>query len=363
MQASYTVMEYMGPAVCAGVGGLLLFLILGICIPRILIVRMKKVSAGWAVFLVLMCGLVLLGNRIVPAFNRLGDLLIPGEYVVRTTGGQIEAVTAQKANIGHFRDGTLLSGEEVCVDGEIYYVISEGLLTEGMYIEFQYAHFESNVILNWTEVSPERAAQVREEMRLEEPELPEETPEPEVSSRAKRIGAWLIRIGVFGFAAIAVLSGFFERKIVARIQMQDAAVKDGIRPNPFALMPFLLVFLCFVLIAVGTVINNGNYGFVLVFAIGGGCMILFAGGELSTSLKWDGSTFAIRRWGKESTCLLSDVHAIFWRRSRGMIGKSMVLVLKNGKSYWFSMDAFSGVENTFRYISACLEKACKEDAE
>lgn len=360
MSVTYTVTEYTAPLVVVCIGGLALILTLGIMGMFTLGRRYKNLTGIWICFVATVCSIALLVGWVFPDLDKVGDLLIPGEYVVATTAGRIEAVEDSGMRVGHFRDGKLCRGIIVRINGDSFYGISDGLLQEGMYIELQYARYDSNAILSWQEVTPEWVAQVLAEEPSPEDVQPEEKKETVVSPEAKCIGNWLLRIGFLGLVACVALSELLHYRIVAKRLIMCGSVKEEVRANPKALGLILIPFGCMLLIMLGLIVSTGNQGVVLILLMGVGLICGFMATDAATSLKLDGGMLTVRRLGKERTYAMEDVRGIYWRRVRGIIGKSMVLVMSDGKIYWFSMDTFDGVEDVFRRISLRLEKSREE---
>jgi len=362
MCASYTAMEYVGPAVAVGLGGIVLILSLSFLIIRIFGPKFKNPLMAFSLLVFPLASLVLLINSILPTFQYVGDLLISSEYVLCTTAGQIDSVRKADVDLYHYRNGRFCAGEEIVVDGISYYVISEGLLSKGMYVELQYAQYENNAILFWQEVAPERAEQIRQESLLTDKPTAVEKQEPEPSPEARRIGTWLYRIGLFGFLATVGLCTAFRQKLLTAVLRQDACFKGEIRFRKAALLQWLIPVLFICMIVLGLAVGNGGYDLLVILVIGVGGMAAIMGADAATGLTLDGTAFTIRRLWRTNTYQLSDIRAVFWRDNRGMIGRTMVLSLNNGKMYWFSMDSFSGVEYVYAYMSRYLESN-REEAE
>ena len=356
MGASYTAMEYVGPAVAVGLGGIVLILSLSFLIIRIFGPKFKNPFMVFSLLVFPLASLVLLINSILPTFQHVGDLLISSEYVLCTTAGQIDSVRKADVDLYHYRNGRFCAGEEIVVDGISYYVISEGVLSEGMCVELQYAKYANNAILSWQEVTSERAEQIRQESLLTDKETKVEKQEPEPSPEARRIGTWLYRIGLFGFLATVGLCTAFRQKLLTAVLRQDARFRKA------ALLQWLIPVLFLCMIVLGLAVGNGEYDLLVILAIGVGGMAAIMGADAATGLTLDGTAFTIRRLWRTNTYQLSDIRAVFWRDNRGTIGRTMVLSLNNGKMHWFSMDSFSGVEYVYAYMSRYLESN-REEAE
>jgi hypothetical protein len=354
MSNSYTALQYLGPVLAVFLGGFAIALLFGILLIPKLTRKFRNPLWSFSLFLIPLCMLIVILRITLPTINRLGDLLIPGEYEIKTTAGEIESVTKHQGHLYHFRNGKLHSGEEISVDGVSYYVLSEGILEEGLTISVTYAQFESNVILSWQEVTSEEAAQIRAESAAAQSQKPTEKTEPTISPQQEMLGVWLLRIGFVGMAAIVALEHLFYEKLVARRFRQISSLQGEIRINRAAVFERIAPALCMSVLCVGFAVKSGQW-FVTVLLFVPMGMFALKVVDATTHLKLDGDKITIRRWGRERTYRLEDVQGVFWRGDRGLIGKTMVLVLHDGKSYWFSMDDFCGVEYAYNYISRYLE--------
>lgn len=353
MSRSYTAMEYLGLPLAIVLSGLVLILVVGIwLIPK---AARKFKNPAWAFSLLLLpiCAYIGLASLVFPCFAQLGDLLIPNEYVLRTSAGRIEMVVQEDA-FYHIHDGKIQKGEEISVEGVSYYVLSEGILEEGLTISFTYAQFETNVILGWQEVTPEEAAQIRAESVAAQNQKPAEKTETTISPQLEALGVWLLRIGFVGLVAIASLQTMFYEKLVARRFHQVSSMQGEIRFNRLAFLERIAPAVCMSMLNIGFAIQIGQWFVTILLLVPMGMLALSAA-DATTWLKLDGATFTVARLGRQKTYRMEDVRAVLWRNHRGLIGRSMVLVLHDGKSYWFDMDNFCGVEYAYKYISRYLD--------
>ena len=356
MSASYTVMEYLGIPLAAGLGGLAIILTVSIWLPLKLKHKFTSYLLPILLFLLPIFACIALCIWLFPVFDTVGNILVSSEYTARTTAGRIETVTDSDLGTFHFHNGALRAGEEIVIDGASYYVISEGKLTEGMHIAVEYAQFENNVILSWREVSEEEAQKIHAENPYIEFEMHDEKPQPTVSEKDMRIGSRLEQIGFVGFVAYVVLTNAFSQKIKTFFANRATAQGGEIKPYTAWLL-FKLIPLAFMsLIVIGVVFLTGHSYVFLFLAIGGGGILVFTHINLFTRLRLDGNTFTICRFGREKTYRLEDIRAVYFRRGRGMIEQTMVLVLNEGKSYWFDKDSFAGVDGVYEYIREYLDK-------
>ena len=139
-------------------------------------------------------------------------------------------------------------------------------------------------------------------------------------------------------------------KLIERRLQQSASLQGEIRANKSALLEKLIPIICVVVLVIGEILQS-NQPFMGIFMLVPAGMLVLMVADATTVLKLDGSTFTIRRWGREKTYRIEDVRGVLWRKHRGLLGHSMVLVLHDGKSYWFDMDVFCGVQSVYDYIS------------
>lgn len=170
------------------------------------------------------------------------------------------------------------------------------------------------------------------------------------------MGKVLYWVGLVGFAALVALDMLCNPKIAAEILKQDAAVTGGIRPNKKALIRILLPTLFLVLMMLGIVIADGVYHVLLIVFLGAGFMGAFLGADMTTRLTLDGDQLTIRRTGNVHRYHLSQVRSVAWKPCRGILGKMLVLVMEDGKSYWFNLDMFVGVQDMHTRLSRYLEQ-------
>lgn len=210
------------------------------------------------------------------------------------------------------------------------------------------------MILGWQEVTPEEAAQIRAESVAAQNQKPAEKTETTISPQLEALGVWLLRIGFVGLVAIASLQTMFFEKLVARRFHQVSSMQGEIRFNRLAFLERIAPAVCMSMLNIGFAIQIGQW-FVTILLIVPMGMLALSAADATTWLKLDGATFTVARLGRQKTYRMEDVRAVFWRNHRGLIGRSMVLVLHDGKSYWFDMDNFCGVEYAYKYISRYLD--------
>lgn len=349
-------MDYLGVPVVIMLCGLLLAPSLAIFLIVKLVRKNRKANIGYLPVIVMIPVLILLVLWGGPVLTQVGDLMLPGESVIRTTAGEIDSIEPGPKGSWHYLDGKFVTGQMLSIEDQRYYVISENQLEEGMVISLTYSHSENgNVILSWQKTTVEEAARIRAESAAFQPELSEKK-QREVTTGQRQLGLWLSRIGMTGAFVFVGLTVLFREKIIFKILINDAQVRGGIRFSFPNILPVLLPMGCILLLWIGSGISSGesHAWFMTLLAV---CLLAgIIGTECSTSLILDGQVIIIRRYRKERQYHLSDVRTVFWRKHRGFIGKSMVLVMHDGTSYWFNMDTFVGVQNMYHILSAETEE-------
>lgn len=362
MEAVYTAAQYVSVPLTLGLGGMLLIMLLSILVGCMIARRCKNPALPFAFLLIpILCGVLLL-NWVLPVIERTGDLLIPGEYTVHTAAGRIESVTPANTGRFHLRDGKFLGGAVLSVDGISCYVMDESLLKAGMVVAIDYAHSEHNVILRWREVTPQQADQILSEQPAVLPEQPGEENTPPPSSQMVKLGTWLLRIGFAGFVGIIVLLQLFGEKLALYLFRRGAKVQGQIQPDlRGVLLHTLPPLACLSTAVIGGVVGGGGKGMLLVLMLGLFGFVCIIALDATTYLKVDGQAIKIRYMGKTRTYTMEDVCRVYWRNHKGITGKSMVLVLNDGKTYWFSMDAFLGVQSVFDLIYENTDRSCASE--
>lgn len=182
--------------------------------------------------------------------------------------------------------------------------------------------------------------------------LPERTVTPEQAA----LGLWMTRIGMIGTVILAVLTGMMDGRLKCLLLARDAAVRGGIVPDRLALVFMLIPLGVICLVPMGTFISYGDGGALLILLMGGGLMAAFLLKDQFTRLTIDGGTLTLRRFGKERRYPVSDICAIQWKSCRGITGRVLVIVFCDGKSFWFLLDSFRGVQNTYHELTGRLNK-------
>ena len=177
-----------------------------------------------------------------------------------------------------------------------------------------------------------------------------------VSQEQAALGMWMSRIGFISFLVFAVLMRLADGKLKTFLWMRDAAVCGGIVPDRLALVFTLLPLGLLSAVLIGTVIGSGSSGVLLILLLGGGMMAVFLLKDQFTSLMLDGNTLTLRRFGRKRRYQISDICDIRFRSCRGITGTMLVMVFRDGKSFWFPMDSFRGVQNTHREITKRLNQ-------
>ena len=354
MQATYTVADYFAPFLICTIGSILIVGVLCVLIGR---KAVKKFQQVWIAFIpVIMVGVFIfavVGPYAFPILEQTGDLLVPSEYEIKTTAGQIEGITPAENVPIYYIDGKICGATYLSINDAQYYVISEGLLTEGMLVEIQYAAFENNVILSCKEVTADRVTQVQKENLYVQPleDIPTEyEPTPEMEALAST----LIIVGFIGVACVSILFSAAKQKIKSYLLKQDLLVYGKIIPNRKAICFFCLPFIFFALIIMGRWIENHDISILVMLLMGGGAFILIKITQ-PTSLELDGNTLYLRSPGKERQYQTEDVYSVSFKSCRGFIGKSLVIIFNDRKSCWFDMDQYCGVQNVYNELTKHME--------
>lgn len=357
MGATYTIADYMGPFLVCTLGSMLVMGVLCVFLGRKLT---KKLQQGWVAF-VLLIGYVfffyLLSLFAVPVLEQTGDLLIPSEYEMKTTAGEIDSVTPAEHVPLYYINGEIRGADHIVIGETSYYVISDGLLTEGMLVELQYAQFENNVVLSWQEASADRVAIVLQEQLNATTIVKTEVPPKEISQEIQKISYILFILGFVGFLALVVATNLFHHRIINYLFAKDGAVYGQIIPNRIATVFTIIPLVFLSMIIVGLSIGHGEYHGLLVLMIGGGVVVTIMLVEQFTYLKIDGQCILINKLWKEKQYCTADVCSVIWKSYRGMIGKQLVITFNDGKSYWFNMDHYMGVQNTYTELKKYLDDA------
>ena len=355
MGAAYTIADYMGPFLVYTLGSALIMGVLCVFLVRKLAKKLQRFWVAYVPLIGYILFLCLIGLHAVPVLEQTGDLLVPSEYERKITAGEIVHVTPVEHAPLYCINGEIRGADHIVIGETTYYVISDGLLTEGMLVELQYAQFENNVILGWQEVSEDRVAMVLEE-QLNAPSIAKpKAPQKEVSKQVQIISYVLYILGFVGFFVCVAVSGLLQHKFVDFLFAKDHSVHRQIVPNrisiAFTIIPLVFLFM----ITVGLSIRSGEYHGLLVFIVGGGVMATIILVEQFTYLKIDGQCISIKKLWKVKQYCAADICSVMWKSCRGMIGKELILIFNDGKSYWFNMDHFMGVQNTYNELKKYLD--------
>ena len=354
MAATYSVSNYMTFFFVCTIGSTLLMLLLTIWSGRKLA---KKHRRQWLASTPLLCFglfLLLIGSHAVPILNQTGDLLIPSEYAIKTIAGPIDDITPAEHAPLHYVNNEFRSADYLYIDGTQFYTISDPSLVKGMYVEVRYAAFENNVILSWQSVSQEYSEQVQKESAATdsttEP-VPSEKPKEEVPKSVEKIVQLFYYVGFAGLLGIITLNQIANQKIASYLLKKDSAVYNKIVPHAAAIFWACAPFPFFALIAIGISLGNAAAYLLIVILPGIGVLLFFLLSKLFTRMMIDSQFLIISKFGRETTYLIADINAIYFRSCRGYIGKQLVIVFKDGKSYWFDMDHYLGVQNAYNALT------------
>lgn len=231
MGANYSISDYLGPFLTCVIGGILLILSLHIFVCFRFVRKYRKISIALISLLFAILSVLVLLLYSFPILEQIGDLLVSSQYELRSTGGVIESITPAEHPAPHLIGGALRGADYIELDGQRFYVISEGKLKLGMSVEIEYAAFENNVILSWKEASQERIEQVIQEQAFRDAQPKPVEPPKEISREQKQIGTTLIRLGFLGFFLEIGIAQFFQEKRIVYLMACDLAVRNKIVPN------------------------------------------------------------------------------------------------------------------------------------
>ena len=355
MGAAYTIADYMGPFLVYTLGSVLVMGVFCVFLARELVKKRKQFwfvctpLIGYIFFLYLLC------LHAVPVLEQTGDLLVPSEYERKTTAGEIVHVTPAEHIPLYCINGEIRGADHIVIGETTYYVISEGMLTEGMLVELQYAQFENNVILCWQEVSEDRVAMVLEE-QLNAPSIAKpEAPQKEVPKQIQKISQVLYILGFVGFLVCVAVSELLKHKFVSFLFAKDHSVHSQIVPNRICIAFTIIPLVFFSMVSIGVSMGSGEYHGLLILIVGGGAMATIMLVEQFTYLKIDGQCIWIKKLWKAKQYRATDICSVMWKSCRGMIGKQLIIIFNDGKSYWFDMDHFIGVQNTYNELKKHLD--------
>lgn len=350
MGATYTVSNYLLFFLVYTIGCVLLMLLLTIWFGRKLLKKHRHQGLAYIPLLGLFLLLLLMGSYAVPILNQIGDLLIPSEYVIKTTAGQIDNITPAKQAPPHYVDNEFRSADYLHINGKQFYTISDDSLVKGMYVEVQYAAFENNVIFTWQSVSQERAEKVQEANTITE-SVPTEMPKTEVPDGIKKLARWFYYIGFAGMLGIISLNHIADYKITSYLLKKDSAIYNKIIPHPSAIFLACAPFIFLALIAIGLSLENAASHLLFVFLPFIGVLLTFMLSKLFTRMTINSQFLTLSKFGRETTYLMADINTVYFQSCRGYIGKQLVIVFKDGKSYWFDMDHYLGVQNAYNTLT------------
>ena len=351
MGNSYSISDYMEPILLCTIGSMVLLGAVCIWLSRKLIKKYSRSKIAFVPVISYIVFLIVLITQVIPVFEQTGDLLIPSEYEIRTTAGTIDSIVPAEHMPLYIVNGKICSADHIVIDAVSYYTISDSSLSQGMLVEVQYAHFESNVILQWQEVTQERAAQVLEEASAADLKPKEDAQPKVVSQRTQQICLMIYRLSLLGFVVYVALTALCRQKIAQALVDKDIRISGQIIPNRAMLLFHAPPLIFLILIILCLSIGSGEYNTLFIVCLGGSGIVVFTVMTQLSYLKMDGSYLYIRQFGKEQQYRTSDILCVSWHRCRGYIPKEMVIRFYDGKTYHFSSNTFLGVENTFRALT------------
>jgi len=357
MGAAYTIADYMGPFLVYTLGSMLIMGVFCVFLVCKLAKRRRQFWLAYAPLVGYIVFLYLLSLHAVPVLEQTGDLLVPSEYERKITAGEIVCVTPVEHDPVYYINGEIRGADHIVIGETTYYVISDGLLKEGMLVELQYAQFENNVILGWQEVSEDRVAMVLEE-QLNAPSITKPaSPPKEVPKQIQKISHVLYILGFVGFLVCVAVSELLKYKFVNYLFAKDRAVHSQIVPNRISIVFTIIPLVCFSMIIIAFSMGSGEYHGLLILIMGGGAMAAMMLVDQFTYLKINGQCILIKKLWKVKQYCAADICSVMWKSCRGKIGKQLILIFNDGKSYWFNMDHYMGVQNTYNELKKHLDES------
>lgn len=160
----------------------------------------------------------------------------------------------------------------------------------------------------------------------------------------------LYYIGFLGFAAYVLISYLTSHKAAERIFARDLEVKGKIIPCPVSWLRETIGFGLLALVAVALGLHYKEYTVIVFVAV----VYLVIGALVVTDackrMELQGEWILITVFRKEKRYLRSDIRAIQWQNCRGITLRQLVITFQDGKSYFFQMDHYQGVQNTYNEL-------------
>ena len=161
----------------------------------------------------------------------------------------------------------------------------------------------------------------------------------------------LYYFGIVGVFSYVLVSYVVRNKIASCIFASDLKVSNKIIPSCFSWLRNILGFAFIACVVIGLAIGNEDYTGIVFMSI----VYLFLGAlmlkDACTQLVLRDEHIVITVLQKNRQYLRSDICTIEWKTCRGIIGKQLVIVFCDGRSYYFNMDYYRGVQNTYNELT------------
>lgn len=157
--------------------------------------------------------------------------------------------------------------------------------------------------------------------------------------------------GILGFAVYVLISYITSNKVAAYIFARDLEVKGKIVPCHFAWLRNIPGFVFLAIVVIGFTIGQEKYTILIftavAFLILGTVMFI----DACKYLTFNDEHISITVFQKNKQYLRSDIRTVEWRNCRGITGKQLAIMFHDGKSYYFNMDYYRGVQNTYNELT------------
>lgn len=161
----------------------------------------------------------------------------------------------------------------------------------------------------------------------------------------------LYYFGIVGFFAYVLVSYVARNKIAACIFSRDLKVSNKIIPSCFSWLRTILGFVLIACMITGLAIGKEEYAGIVFMSI----VYLFLGTlmfkDACTQLVLSDEHIVITVLQKNRQYLRSDIRTIEWKTCRGITGKQLVISFCDGREYFFDMDHYRGVQNTYNELT------------
>lgn len=170
---------------------------------------------------------------------------------------------------------------------------------------------------------------------------------------ARMVSAYVLYyIGIFGCAAYVLIFHAAKHRIAAYVFDQDLKVHNKIIPCYTSWLMDVLGFGSLALIPTGIAIGRQEYAMIIFVAIVYALFGMLMVNDSCTYLDLVDDYISVKVFRKKDLYLRSDIRTIEWKNGRGITGKQLVIVFSDGKSYFFNIDHYRGVQNTYNELTS-----------